>query len=109
MHVRYTLITTDPERTGEAIAYLVSDGRSRLGSEPGENGMSLQASPDLAVAVLESYWASHDAMRDSERAEASVRDTAIRLALGTASRPFWSITGLDDNSAKPFGATSSPW
>ena len=85
MHVRYTLITADPERIDDAIAYLASDGRSRLGSEPGEKGMSLQVSPDLAVAVLESFWVSHDAMRESERVEAGVRDEAIRLALGTAS------------------------
>jgi hypothetical protein len=85
MHVRYTLITADPERIDDAIAYLASDGRSRLKSEPGEKGMSLQVSPDLAVAVLESFWVSHDAMRESERVEAGVRDEAIRLALGTAS------------------------
>lgn len=85
MHVRYTLITADPERIDDAIAYLASDGRSRLESEPGEIGMSLQVSPDLAVAVLESFWVSHDAMRESERVEAGVRDEAIRLALGTAS------------------------
>jgi hypothetical protein len=47
--------------------------------------MSLQVSPDLAVAVLESFWVSHDAMRESEGVEAVVRDEAIRLALGTAS------------------------
>jgi hypothetical protein len=85
MHVRYTLITADPERIDDALAYLASDGRSRLESEPGEEGMSLQVSPDLAVAVLESFWVSHDAMRDSERVEAGVRDEAIRLAHGTAS------------------------
>ncbi len=85
MHVRYTLITADPERIDDAIAYLASDGRSLLESEPGEKGMSLQVSPDLAVAVLESFWVSHDAMRESERVEAGVRDEAIRLALGTAS------------------------
>ena len=85
MHVRYTLITADPERIDDALAYLASDGRSRLESEPGEQGMSLQVSSDLAVAVLESFWVSHDAMRESERVEAGVRDEAIRLALGTAS------------------------
>src|SRR6185295_17530819 len=79
MHVRYTLITADPERIDDAIAYLASDGRSRLESEPGEKGMSLQVSPDLAVAVLESFWVSHDAMRESERVEAGVRDEAISL------------------------------
>ena len=31
------------------------------------------------------FWVSHDAMRESERVEAGVRDEAIRLALGTAS------------------------
>lgn len=85
MHVRYTLITADPERTDDAIAYLASDGRSHLESEPGEKGLSVQVSPDLTVAVLESFWVSHDAMRESERVEAGVRDDAIRLALGTAS------------------------
>lgn len=84
MHVRFTLLTADPERIDDAVTYLASDGRSRLEAEPGERGMSLQVAPDLAVAVVESFWVSHDAMRDSERLEATVRDEAVHLALCTA-------------------------
>jgi hypothetical protein len=85
MHVRFTLITADPERIDDAVAYLASDGRMRLQSEPGERGMSLQVAPDLAVAVVESFWVSHDALRESEHVEAAVRDEAAQRAVGTAS------------------------
>jgi hypothetical protein len=85
MHVRFTLITVDPERIDDVVAYLESDGRSRVQAEPGNRGMSLQVDPELAVAVVESFWVSHDAMRESERIEATVRDDVMHLGPATAS------------------------
>jgi hypothetical protein len=82
MHVRCTLITADPDRIDSALAYLESDGRSRAESEPGNRGRSLPVAPDLAVAVMESFWVSHDAMRESEHVEAGVRDEVIQPRTG---------------------------
>jgi hypothetical protein len=45
--------------------------------------MSLQANPELGVAIVESFWASRDALRDSERVAAPIRSEVIRRAKGT--------------------------
>jgi hypothetical protein len=104
MHVRFTLITADPERIDDAVAYLASDGRMRLEAEPGERGMSLQVAPDLAVAVVESFWVSHDAMRESERIEAGVSDEAVHRALGTASIQRFQLASVSRIGQEKAGA-----
>jgi hypothetical protein len=104
MHVRFTLITLDPERIDEAVAYLESDGRSRIESEPGNRGMSLQVAPDLAVAVVETFWVSHDAMRESERVEAVVRDEVLDRGLGTASVERYRLASVSKIAREQAGA-----
>lgn len=104
MHVRLTLMTADPERIDDAVAYLASEGRSRLEAHPGERGMSLQVAPDLAVAVVESFWVSHDAMRESERLEADVRHEATHLAVGTASVERFNLASVSRIGREEAGA-----
>jgi hypothetical protein len=104
MHVRFTLITLDPERIDNAVAYLDSDRRSRIESEPGNRGMSLQVAPDLAVAVVESFWVSHDAMRESERVEAVVHDEVIHRGLGTASEERYRLASVSKVAGEHAGA-----
>ncbi|MCW2654122.1 MAG: hypothetical protein JWR32_5098 [Mycobacterium sp.] len=104
MHVRFTLLTLDPERVDDAVAYLESDGRTRLESHPGNRGMSLQVASDLAVAVIESFWVSHDAMRESEHLEAPVRDKAIHLGLGTASAQHYRLATVSKIAREQAGA-----
>jgi hypothetical protein len=104
MHVRFTLITLDPERIDDAVAYLESDGRSRVESDAGNRGMSLQVSPDLAVAVVESFWVSHDAMRESERLEAEVRDKVTHLGLGTAAVERFRLASVSKIAHEQAGA-----
>ncbi|MCW2687114.1 MAG: hypothetical protein JWR37_2004 [Mycobacterium sp.] len=104
MHVRFTLITLDPERIDDAVAYLESDGRSRVESDAGNRGMSLQVSPDLAVAVVESFWVSHDAMRESEHLEAEVRDKVTHLGLGTAAVERFRLASVSKIAREQAGA-----
>lgn len=84
MHVRFNLITADPP-LAESIKYIEGDVRPLVESQPGNLGLSLLASPELGVAILESFWASEDAMRDSERVVAPARNEVIRRAKGTVS------------------------
>jgi quinol monooxygenase YgiN len=104
MHVRFTLITLDPERIDDVVAYLESDGRSRIESEPGNRGMSLQVAPDLAVVIVETFWVSHDAMRESERIEAAARDEAIHLGVGTAAVERYRLASVSKTAREQGGA-----
>ncbi len=65
LHVRLNLITADPLRLGDSIKYIEDEVRPAVESQPGNLGISLQANPELGVAILESFWASHNAMLDS--------------------------------------------
>jgi hypothetical protein len=52
-------------------------------SRPGNLGMSLQANPELGVAIVETFWASHEALRVSDRVVAPARSETVRRARGT--------------------------
>ncbi len=85
LHVRFNLITADPLLLDESVKYIEGEVRPVVESQPGNLGLSLLASPELGVAILESFWASEDAMRDSERVVAPARNEVIRRAKGTVS------------------------
>src|ERR1700676_2515014 len=83
MHVRLNLITADPLRLSDSVKFMESEVRLGIESQPGNLGMSLQMNPELGVVILESFWASGDALRASERAVAPNRAEAVRRATGT--------------------------
>jgi len=83
MHVRLNLITADPLRLSDSVKFMESEVRLGIESQPGNLGMSLQMNPELGVVILESFWASGDALRASERAVASNSAEAARRATGT--------------------------
>ena len=84
-HVQVNLLTADPVRLGEAIRYLQDKARALLEELPGSQGMSVSANPELGVAVVESFWVSHHAMREHEKTVAPTREEAARLSGGTVS------------------------
>ena len=83
LHVRLNLITADPLLLGDSIKFIESEVRPEVESQPGNLGMSLLVNPELGVAILESFWASHDVLRASERIVAPGRAEAVRRATGT--------------------------
>ena len=85
LHVRFNLITADPLLLDESIKYIESEVRRAVESQPGNLGLSLLASPELGVAILESFWASEYAMRASEKVVAPARNEIIRRVKGTVS------------------------
>ena len=70
LHARLDLVTADPLALGRCITFIEHEVRPAAESRPGSLGLSLLASPESGAAVLESFWASRDALAASEQAEA---------------------------------------
>lgn len=60
MHVRVSLITADPRVLAGCLAYLEREVRPVAESQPGSLGLSLLAGQKPGVAIVESFWATHD-------------------------------------------------
>jgi hypothetical protein len=82
LHARLDLITADPLALGRCITYIEREVRPAAESRPGSLGLSLLASPESGAAVLESFWASRDALAASEQAEALQCGELARRARG---------------------------
>jgi hypothetical protein len=82
-HVRLNLITADPLRLGDAIKHIEAEGRPAAESLRGSLGLSLYANRELGVAILESFWASDEALVQSGIKLEPSRREAVRLAAGT--------------------------
>ena len=65
-HVRFNLITADPERLADSVRFIQAEVRPQVDSQPGSLGTSLYTDPKHGLAILESFWASDDAMQASE-------------------------------------------
>jgi quinol monooxygenase YgiN len=83
MHVRFNLLTSDPDRLAESVSFIESEVRDRVQRRPGNLGLSLYTNPVLGTAVVESFWVSEDALRASEQTVSSGRRQAARLGTGT--------------------------
>jgi heme-degrading monooxygenase HmoA len=73
MHVRISLITADPRVLPGCLGFLQGEGRPVLESQHGSLGLSLLAGQEPGVAIVESFWATHDAFWVSEETDALVR------------------------------------
>lgn len=85
LHVRFNLITADPQRLDDAVKYIEAEVRPAVENQPGSLGMSLYTNPGLGLAILESFWASGDAMRASEHRVSLGRREVVERAAGTVS------------------------
>jgi len=94
MHVRSTLITADPARLEEAVRFVETDARKLVEDEPGNVGMSLKVNRALGVAVVNSFWVSADAMRESDKHVRSTRETAVHRASGTVSAETYRVASV---------------
>lgn len=84
-HARISLMTLDPARVGDVVAYVEQEARPVIEEIPGSRGVALLAIPDLAVMVMESFWVSGDAMRESEGTVAPLRKEAVHRGVATVS------------------------
>src|SRR5882724_1720793 len=83
MRARVNLITADPDRMADTIGYIKTSVRPAVESMDGSLGLSLYANAEIGVAVLESFWASREAMIHSEQMAAPRRTDVVRRAVGT--------------------------
>ena len=85
MRARVNLITADPDRMADTIGYIKTSVRPAIDSMDGSLGLSLYANAEIGVAVLESFWASREALIRSEQMAAPRRTDVVRRAVGTVS------------------------
>ena len=95
MHVRLTLLTMDPLRFGEAEQYIEQEARPLVEGEPGNLGMALKVKRPLGVAIIETYWVSGDAMRESDKNVRSTREEAAHRANGTHSVEHFQVASIE--------------
>lgn len=81
--MRFNLITADPQKLDESIKFIQAEVRPQVDSQPGSLGTALYTNPEPGLAILESYWASDDAMRASEHHLGPTRRAAMERAAGT--------------------------
>jgi hypothetical protein len=94
MHLRLTLLTADPDHFEDALQYIQNDARPRVENEAGNLGMTLKVRRPLGVAVVETFWVSGEAMRESDRNVRATRDEAEHRAHGTCSVESFPVAGL---------------
>lgn len=80
MHVRVSLISADRRVVAGCLGYLEHGARPVLESRHGSLGLSLLAGQEGGVAILESFWATHDAFWLSAETDALVRRELARRA-----------------------------
>jgi hypothetical protein len=82
MHVRLNYVAGDPARVGDVVKYVETEGRSPTEDLPGNLGMTLMANHELGAVVVQTFWDSANALRESEKFVAPIRhEMALR---GTA-------------------------
>lgn len=104
LHVLLNLVTADPVLLGDSVGYMESEVRPAVESQPGSLGMSLPANPELGVAILESFWASGGALRDSEAMGAPSRREAVQRARATVTVERYQVPVFEQEAFPGAGA-----
>jgi hypothetical protein len=103
MHVRVSLITADPPVLAGCLEYLQGEVRPVVESRPGSLGLSLLAAQESGLAILESFWATHN----RELVWASRENEAL-LRAELARRTGRSVTAEDYQVAVPDPGPEQP-
>jgi len=83
LHVRFNFMTADPARLAESIKFIESEVRPQVESQPGSLGLAVYTDPEAGLAIIESFWASNNAMAASEHTVMPNRREAVKRAAGT--------------------------
>jgi hypothetical protein len=93
MHVRLSLVTADPNKIDDVVKYVANDARSIVEEKPGNLGMSIAVN-ELGVALVETFWVSGDALRESERQASATRLEAARRGGGTVAGEHYAVASV---------------
>jgi quinol monooxygenase YgiN len=91
-HVRVNFMTVDPQRFDDAVGFLENQVKPAVEQEVGCLGLAMAVDPELAVAVISSYWISGDAMRESAGSTAALRKEAVRRSGGTVTVEHYEVS-----------------
>jgi hypothetical protein len=83
LHARFHLITADPPRLADVLKFIEAEVRPETENRRGSLGMSLYANREAGVAVLESFWATHEMLLLNENKGLPDFRDALRHAAGT--------------------------
>jgi hypothetical protein len=103
LQVRFNLLTADPLRLGDAIKYVEAEVRPLAESLRGSLGQALYANPELGVAVIESFWASDEAVVQSGLIVGPGRSEAVRRAAGTICVERYQVPVFEQHGAPMAG------
>ena len=83
MEARFNFVTADPGRLDDLVTFTEAEVCPVVETAAGSLGTSLYANPEVGVAILESFWASHARLVRSEQLVSSARHEAVARATGT--------------------------
>lgn len=83
MHVRFSQVAGDPQVVSDALRQIEDEVRPAVETQPGSMGLALHVTAQPGVVILESFWATGEALHASERAVAPGRGEAALLGGGT--------------------------
>jgi hypothetical protein len=78
IHVRFSLIAADPRVLAGCLGFIEDEARPVLEGHRGSLGLSLLTRQEPGVAIVESFWTTHEAFWSSAEADALVRDELAR-------------------------------
>jgi hypothetical protein len=79
MHVRLSQVAGDPQAVSDALRYIEYVVRPAVETQPGSMGLALNVGAQPGVMLVESFWATAEALHASERAVAPGRGEAALL------------------------------
>ncbi len=105
LQTRFNLITADPLRLADAVKFVEGEVRPAVERLRGSLGMSLFTNPELGVAIAESFWASREALVQSEeRISPDCSDAVRRTTTGTVSVESYQVPVFEWEWDEPLGA-----
>jgi hypothetical protein len=93
-HARLNFLTLDPAAVGDLVHFVEAEARKRVEDELGNRGMAMLVDEELGVAVIETFWVSGDAMRESERAGGPLDRVALERRAATVSVEHYEVPSV---------------
>jgi quinol monooxygenase YgiN len=63
MHVRFSQVAGDPQPVSDVLRHVERDIRPAVETQPGCMGLALHVSAQPAVVIVESFWATSEALQ----------------------------------------------
>ena len=82
MHARATVVTTDPAKVDDVVAFVRDRVRPVVDAQSGSLGLSMNVDRTTGRCTVTSVWADRASMHASERALSALRESAGRVAGG---------------------------